>query len=550
MKTLIKYLKYIVAGMILPVTFSCSDAFLDDVSNGYLTTPLGEISVSPEWGDVEYTLYCPVASASFTISDIPQWLEISPTSGQFIDGVAFVTCRASVNSEFDKYEIYNVMITVTIDGYGKYYLPVFYINEGTPNLVTADSLELTYSQDEYHYLDISNNGDGILMYNVEEYPEWLIVRADNFPMPPHSRTEFIVGINTEYYMPDEIVAKGKIEGNIVISSNDRKHSKRVIKVVCNFAGNTGNDANITAIAGTVSDAWFDKSTDRLYIATQQPNRLWVYDTKTKSTAHEIILSYAPTCFKMSEDRSKIAVGHEGKISFVDVSNNEVEKTVEVKTVVFDIEWGTDNWCCYTPGYTFQGYCGLKWINAITDEQDETSDRGIRGGTIIKKIPNHDYIIATYSFSTFVYDSQKREYVKDVNESLTDPFWFTEQGDYLFESEGDVYRTSLLITDTEISPVAQLKLDGYKIGSLDHNPATNSLWTLYEYGNTIWQLETNDYTLVQPLSYYEYYPTVINGFYAEYPVEGRYIFSNSAGDEIFVIKNVWDSNVWLMEYISL
>jgi hypothetical protein len=572
MKILIKYLKYIVACMILSVTFACSNDFLDDVPVGYLTTPYGgycEIDVSPEWGEVEYPLYCmEAANASFSISDIPQWLDISPTSGQFTNGVTFVTCRASVNSKFDKCGLYNVMITVTIDGVGKYCVPVYYINEGTPELVAAESLKVTYSQYyQEQYLDISNNGNGILMFSIKECPEWVIIRADASSMlMPYSTTSLFVTFNAEYNVTDEMIAKGQLKGNIVIASNDRKHNEWVVEVVCNFAASAGN---IMPIFGMVSDAWLDKSTDLLYIATQQPNRISVYNTKTKSTDHAITLPYAPTCFKMSGDKSKIAVGHEGKISFVDMSNNEIEKTVEVETTVFDIEWGADNWCCYTPGYTFQGFCGLKWINAITDERYEApNDYEIRGGAIIKKIPNHDYMIVTHlSLSPsgiYVYDSQTREYVKYFHETLvdnyriSDPFWFSENGDYLFDSNGNVYRTSLLINNTEVSPVSRLKLNERTISSLDHNQATNTLWALYQssvyetnYGK-IWQLETNDYMLVQTLYYTESYPTVIDGFYGEYPVEGRYIFSNSAGDEIFVIKNIREENLnaWSMEYISL
>jgi hypothetical protein len=66
--------------------------------------------------------------------------------------------------------------------------------------------------------------------------------------------------------------------------------------------------------------------------------------------------------------------------------------VEVETIVFDIEWGIDDWCCYASAY--EQWCDLKWINATSGER-HNSFNSFHGEAILKKIPNQNYIIATY-----------------------------------------------------------------------------------------------------------------------------------------------------------
>jgi hypothetical protein len=664
MKTLINCLKHLAIALILPAMLSCSDDFLREEDLSLLLTPedtFNTIYISPEWGSGDCPLYCQDAvNAKFSISDIPHWLNISPTTGQFVNGTAYITCSASVNSEFAKVGIYGVYLTIDIEGRGKYVFPVYYINEGTPAIAATETLNLDHSNDYYgQSLDISNRGEGILVWSIVDFPEWIIINnySQSGILLPNETTSVNIACNEDMLSLKDMsldMIKDKYTGKITIASNDKKKPQTVtdvifnagvpsvnyyaeaidfgrtetvqplymansgegilvwqiedhpewitfsqphgllpsyssidIYVVCNRDklsaginsgeitirtndpqnpefritvkcrnGKTDSD-NVVPITGTVTDAQFDKHTDILYIATSQPNRLLAYSVKTRSTAHETDLPNAPTSISISVDRRKILVGHEGKISVTDMTSHEVEKVIEVENIVYDIEWGSGDWCSYTPGTTVD-HCNLKWVNTVSGELDESDNRSLYGGSIIKKIPGQDYIIATQQYSSpsgiIVFDARTRECVNYFHESI-DNFWFSADGVYLFDSYNNIYKTSAFPSQTEISPVARLKTEqNVNAKWIDHNPATGNLWVLrnnayYDNNYKIWQVETNDYTVVKTLFYDEYYPTTIDGEYREYLVEAHYVFANSDDTEIIVIKNVMDSDhAWSMEFL--
>jgi hypothetical protein len=389
--------------------------------------------------------------------------------------------------------------------------------------------------------------NGFLIWRIEDCPEWITF----------SQTH---GVTQSYADLQVTCNRSKLPAGanfatVTVRTNDPNNPLWEITLKCR--NGSVNSENVKAISGTVTDAWFDKTTDMLYLSTKQPNHLLVYDTKTKTTANEITLTNAPACFSVSEDRQKIAVGHEGKISFIDMNSLAVEKTVEIETTVSDIEWGVDDWCCYVPGTTFQQFCSLKWINTVSDERYESSDDSdLYGGAIIRKIPNQDYIVATRlqlsPSGLIVYNFKTRQFVNYFHESF-DRLWVSADGTYLFDAFRNVYRTSTLQAEN-ISPVAQLKLDN-QVRWIDHNPATGSLWVLrQDWYNAlepkVWQLEPNDYTVVNTFYHDDYYLTTVNGVQAEYPVEAHYVFANSADTEIVVIKNVEQGNAWSLEYIAV
>jgi WD40 repeat protein len=316
---------------------------------------------------------------------------------------------------------------------------------------------------------------------------------------------------------------------------------------------------VKAINGTVKDAWMDKSADILYLATSQPNRLQAYDTKTKTVAREIILNYAPNCFSVSEDGTKAVVGHNGRISYIDLNNSAVE-TTDVDHIIFDIEWGADNWCCYSVGGNVQ-WTNLYWVNLTTKEKF-MSNNSIYENCIIKKIPHKDFIIASATSITgvYVFDINTKEQINDITISFHN-FWFSADGAYLFSIYKDVYRTSALPATTSLSPIGWLNYDSEyynnEIEWIDHSPITNSLWVLRKYINfylpdaEVLQLDDSDYSHIKTYNYDDYYVTSINGVQANYPVTAHYAFANSYGTELIVVRNVSDgNNAWSLEHIPV
>jgi hypothetical protein len=351
---------------------------------------------------------------------------------------------------------------------------------------------------------------------------------------------------------------------ITLKTNDKDNS--VYPITIRWM-NAANPENVKAIEGTITNAWLDKETDFLYLTTNQPNRLLAYDTKSRTISRELKFNSAANCFRVSDDGHKALVGHDGSISYVNLDNFSVIRALEVDRIVYDIEWGNDDWCCYTPDVTTQ-HCGLYWINMTTGEKYETVSQvsNLYGGTIIKKIPHKNYIVASrlqlFPSGITVYSSDTKQFVNYLHQSIG-KFWFSTDGAYLFDSYRNVYRTSELPTFDESAggypSVSTLKIDPYSnISWIDDNPTTHSLWvSLVDYytdNSAILQLNASDYTIEKTRYYDNYYRATVNGVPGEYKVDAHYVFSDKQETELVVVKNIsnyyGNYNAWSLEFIPV
>ncbi|MDR3219810.1 MAG: hypothetical protein LBU22_12695 [Dysgonamonadaceae bacterium] len=659
MKTIFKYIFTCISFLFI---FSCSNDFLSENAELSSSTVVETmIVVSPDWEVGDYPVSVDYAgNAKFRITSAPKWLDIVENTGQFNNGLANIRLGAIPNSDFSEVGIYIGLMILEVESKGLCQVSVAYINEGNPVIETESNLSFGYNSGQETFLSIKNNGEGILIWEITEHPEWIIVQSviDYYPsniLPQKMESRVHLSYNPEAPLPENPT------GQIVIRSNDKNRPEVVVKIDFDYGspslycyndnldfgrtettltielsnqgngilvwsiedcpewltatetsgtmypyewtylsftcdrsrmpaghnsavlklktndkktpvyeitvkarnGNT-NPENIIGIEGKITDAWMDKKTDLLYLTTAQPNRFLAYDTKTKTIARTLNLSNAPNCFSVSEDENKVIIGHSGKISFIDMDNFSMIKTTDVNHDVFDIEWGADDWCCYTPGQTVQHY-DLIWINVLTGEKKETPYGGygsLYGGSMIKKIPNQNYIVASRlnlsPTGICIFDITTNLWKNYFHESIY-KFWFSVDGNYLFSSNKDIYRTSAFPfhEDTFIAPIGQFKYnENGSISWIDHSEATNSLWVLPDYYfyesnlKKILQLETNDYTLVNTYYYDDYYKTSTS---VEYPVQAHYVFANGKGTELIVIRNVtenYDINAWSLEHIPV
>ncbi|GHT12413.1 hypothetical protein FACS189426_15770 [Bacteroidia bacterium] len=171
MKTLFQYIFSIFSLLIL---FSCSNDFLNEEPEFPAYTETG-IYISPEWGTNDYPIhFSSVKNEKFTIENEPQWLNLTTGTGQFNNGVAYINCSASKNSDFSKVGIYSALMTLNIENKGKQSVQVGYINEGNPVFESENSLKLGYNTGFQAFFPIKNSGEGLLVWEITAYPEWKI----------------------------------------------------------------------------------------------------------------------------------------------------------------------------------------------------------------------------------------------------------------------------------------------------------------------------------------------------------------------------------------
>jgi len=297
----------------------------------------------------------------------------------------------------------------------------------------------------------------------------------------------------------------------------------------------------------------DKQTDILYLTTAQPNRFVAYDIENRAVIRELPLNRAPTCFRLSEDSQKAIIGHSGYITSVDMDNFSVIKTIEVDYKIFDIEWGVDNWVCYTPGQGAWPY-NLQWKNLDTEEIFNTPDSYLSDYTLIKKNPKQNYILASSLGSSptgiTIFDSQSRNFAQYFHKDIYD-FWFSSDGNYLYTMSRQIYRTSSFFSSSnDVSPINTFSPAPFLIQWIDHHATSNSVWVLaissndnFDEQREIIQYEDNDYT--RKASYY------CGGYYKSFHVQAKYVFANKDGTELVVIRNATSGNfMWSLEFIPV
>lgn len=654
------FLKIIIALSVTIAFFSCSDEFINeklDISG----VGTSAIIISPEWDADNYEFKCEgVGNAEFTINSKPDWLILDSNSGRFTDSIASIHGSANREPRFSKTGFYADQMLISSAG-KKYAIPVYYITEGNPTVQVTRTFEISFTNYN-NQLQISNSGDGILLWDIVSMPDWLSLNMNQFDL-----MSIMLGKGAsamlQFNIDPQSAAQSGLKGTIVLRTNDKNNPQIEIAVSANLGtpnlsslneridfGNSetnkvfglynygngiliwsfeglpewlsvspesgiylpysssgdvvftcdrsklqpglnmatiylktnvpnkssvaitvtvrisGINANVRALEGNIVDAMFDKSTNTLFYVTGQPNKLIAYDVNAKTVLHEVALSYTPTCLAIKEDFKQALIGHGGMISSVDLTNYELTKTYELNYTVYDIEWAEGDWFCYSKANSTNS--NLLWINTNTDETYETINNSyILGSADLKKIPNQPYIIASRTnvspTGIFVFDIKSKTRKSYTHESIGNVSFF-KGGELMVTGYSYIVRTSSVtaISGDRIygpSSIGELKGSEYRYPAwwIDYSAANHSLWAIFSYhansyyppvAATIYQFEDNDYTLVKTYTYDNIYQPSAQT--AAYEVEARYVFSNSSGTELSVLRKGRDNNNWSIEFIQV
>ncbi|HEY3371179.1 MAG TPA: hypothetical protein VGK10_10045 [Prolixibacteraceae bacterium] len=632
--------------------FSCNDDFVNEklTISGVATSA---IVISPEWEADDYQFSCEnVVNADFTINSKPEWLILDSQSGKFTDSMATIHGSANPEPRFSNVGLYVDQMMITSDG-KQYAVPVYYITEGNPTVQVNRQFEIAYNNYN-NVLEISNTGEGVLLWDILSMPDWLTVNTSQF-----NAMSLILGKGAAATVPFVLDPKAAIQsgltGTIILKTNDKKNPQVEIAVSANLGTpsltfyndridfgateihknlglyNSGNglliwsieglpewltvspasgvyppyssmgevmltcdrsklqagfysatislktnstnslsvpitvtlrvpgyNANVKALDGNIVDATFDKNTNILYYVTAQPNKLVAYDVTSKTVLHEVTLSKAPTSMAISEDFTKAAVGHGGLISAINLSDFTVTRTVVYGFPIYDIEWTKDDWFCYTKGGTYMN--NMLWVNLSTLQTAESDDNEMDEGTNMKKVPQQPYVVAARRYSSpsgiTVFDvNTKLE--KNYRHQSIGNFWFSSDGQYMFDSSGNVYSTNAMVSANGRNPenlaaISKLKIPGTSyinnIPWMDFSSQAKSIWAISPESALIYQFEDNDYTLVKTYAYDDMYQPSAQS--AAYQVVARYVFSNGSGTELSVLRKGKDNTTWSLESIAV
>ncbi len=505
------------------------------IKNNGLGILLWEIKSMPDWLGVDTAR---LKSNDFYISpyssfSLPLLFKLDKVNSASLTG----TIALSTNDK----EHPSVSINVTAD-------------LGTPQLgIYTNTINFSFTETS-KTITFYNNGNGILVWEFKDTPEWLTITPSSGMFSPYTSSGNII-----FSCDRTKLSPGQNSTTVNLKTNDSSHPSYSISVTAVAPGTT---QNIRTIDGNVIDAVFNKNTNILYYVTTAPDKFVAYDVIGKTVLNEISLSKAPTSFAISEDWAKAAVGHNGFISAINLSDNTVVSTYPVDNSVNDIAWAENDWFCYTQNGG--SFTSLHWINTSNDSlRDATDNKSLDGSSIVKKVPNQAYLIATRNGTSpsgfFAYDIASKSEKSYGHMDLTN-FWFSENGDYIFAMNLNVYRTtsSTLSTNTfdaSINAIGKINTGNSNYVGIQYlYHSNNYLWVLQkdsyssDASTSIYQIEDNDYTLVKKYDYDMLYQP--DAQTTPYNVNANYIFANKDGTEIAVLCKGVSNNSWIIQFITV
>ena len=494
----------------------------------------------------------------------PKWITLSTSAGVIRPySVDAINIKFEPNTIFFADSVGEIIIANNSRNSSQYVINVYY-KTGSPSFsCNTDQIDFGYISDK-KTITIHRYGNGILNWTVDQCPEWVSISPTQGTINQNASDEYTITLTCNRMG----LSIGEHTGAIIFKTNDKDKPAYSVNVKC-WSGE-GNSQNITTIEGTVVNTEHDKNKDKIYILTQSPNQLLVYDTEKHAMTNKMPLDFAPTCISLSNDGNKAIIGHNGNVSLVDLVSYRLIKFVMIDFNVYDAVFVNEQLCLLSVNDN-NSFC--RWLNLETGNIQIFSDTwSLQGRVLFRKIVNQNVIVATRmgispsGINLIDTETMKlfKYYPKDLfsGHQKVSQFWLSADGLKIFCCQTDIYRVPINATG-EISPIGKFPNRGNYyydwIIWIDHCLSTNSLWVL-EDPSVIWdngpsilaRYEATNYTFVKSYSYSNYF-TTIDGISDVYVTSARYVYANNSGSDIFVIKNVdekYKANAWSLEHIEV
>lgn len=293
----------------------------------------------------------------------------------------------------------------------------------------------------------------------------------------------------------------------------------------------------------VLDAEYSKTLDTIIVVSTTPtNAVHVYDPRSK-TDISIDLPLTPTCVSVSLDGLYAAIGHDGWISYVNLTTFSVEKVISVSCDVLDIVLAGNGYVYAFPRR--DQWERIRCININTEMESLHSGNYIYAGTLAKLHPNGKAIygadngLSPSDIEKYSIENGTAQYLYDSpyhgNYAMCGDLWISEDGFRIFTRCGNVFRSSDIREEDMVYNGSLSELD--RIENLSHSLESNKVVVIPESSQFT---EDNEDTEIQIYDYdflaFEN-RTELPAFRvgsSTYPAHGRFVYHNDDGSEFYVI----------------
>jgi hypothetical protein len=203
---------------------------------------------------------------------------------------------------------------------------------------------------------------------------------------------------------------------------------------------------IYSLSHRVVDAEFSLAMGKIVTVSANPSRLHILDPETRDV-QTIDLPQVPNCVGVQPDGAYAAVGHDGWISYVNLTTRQVERVYAVTTDVLDIVLAGNGWVYAFPRR--DQWESIRNIRLSTGEESRSG--GLYAGTLGRLHPSGKYIYGADN-GLSPSDFQKYDIRNGAALGMWDsPYhgdysfggnvWISEDGLRLFARSANVFRSS-------------------------------------------------------------------------------------------------------------
>lgn len=308
----------------------------------------------------------------------------------------------------------------------------------------------------------------------------------------------------------------------------------------------------------IIDAEYSKSLNSIISVSANPSRLHIYDP-INNVDRLVTLRLPPSSVSVSPDGLFAAVGHNAKISYIDLQNAKLVKTISVTTDVFDVVLAGNGFAYAFP--RADQWVMIHSINVITGKEVLGDSWGIYAGTVAKLHLNGKVmygannglspsdiekygIDSTTGVANVLYDSP---YHGDFN--MCGNLWLSEDGLRIFTKCGNVFRSSSIRSE-DMTYNGKLSNTNY-VQFLAHSKKAKKVIVIPSVsafsGNsdddTVIQTYGYNYLNLQGTKTLPKFTVNTNTFSAH----GRFVFYNSDSSKFFVIVQADQSSGLLYDF---
>ncbi|MDW8850151.1 hypothetical protein SD960_08625 [Flavobacterium sp. MMLR14_040] len=425
------------------------------------------------------------------------------------------------------------------------------------NYSIPDTLNFTIFNNKL-VLNIENQGETPLNYTITSSKNYVELSKKEGAITSLNHDE--IGVTAD----KQNLPNGKSYSKLYLNINNKKDS--IVVSITNFV-----EQKVT-LNSDVVDAEFSKITNQLIYVSASPAAVNILSTNTGLT-ESIPLLYTPTCISLSPDGKTAVAGHDGHISYINLTNKTITKTYPVSCYANDIVLGNNKWAYVFPAKGAWTVIRSINLSLTNDNEYEHIGEKIYEGNKARLHPSGKYIygaenglspmdIEKYDIQNgnaeYSYDSPYHgDYIMNGN------LWFSEDGNRIFTRGKTVFKTSELRSQDMIyNGTINTETNEYSpIEWLDHSSVKNNLYLLLVADNN-WIQKKLPYIYVYndsnlsfknkiPLEQFLVSKSESNKVF--YDAEPFFVFSNSAGNNLFVIVKATGAGLakeWAIEKISI